>query len=153
MSTRNNTAPTLGGSSVDHPSPSRGTVGLASLWFGLGGGPIAWSVFTIAIYAIAAQACYPRMVPLSAPTMGSRTLYVSLIAISCAAVIVGVAAGLVSMRNWRRTSGEISGNTHWALDTGEGRTRFMAVSSVMTSAVFLLAILVDVAAIMVVKPC
>jgi hypothetical protein len=62
-------------------------------------------------------------------------------------------AGLVSMRNWRRTSGEISGNAHWALDTGEGRTRFMAVSSVMTSAVFLLAILVDVAAIVVVKPC
>lgn len=146
-------APTLGSSNVGHPSPARGAVGIGSLWFGLGGGAVVWSVLTIALYATASQACYPRMVPLTAPTMGDSTLRVTLLVTACVGIIIAVAAGLVSIRNWRRTSGESGGGTHWALDTGEGRTRFMAVSSLMTSAVFLLAILVDTAAIFAVRPC
>lgn len=149
--TRN--APEFGGENVAHPSPGREAVGLTALWFGLTGGAAAWSVLTIVVYAIAAQSCYPRMEPLSAPSMGSVKLPIVLLIISCAAIILAVAAGATSIRNWRRTNDETGGDTHWALETGEGRTRFMAVSSVMTSAVFLLAILVDIAAVVWVRPC
>lgn len=153
MSGPRSSAPTLDGGSVGHPSPGRGAVGLGSLWFGLGGGAVAWSVLTIVLYATAAQACYPKMVPLTEPTMGHGTLLAILLVLSVAAIIVSVAAGLVSIRNWRRTSSESGGGTHWALDTGEGRTRFMAVSSLMTSAVFLLAIILDVVAVVTIRPC
>ena len=153
MSGPRSSAPTLDGGNVGHPSPARAAVGLGSLWFGLGGGAVAWSVLTIVLYAIAAQACYPKMVPLTEPTMGHGRLLAILLVLSVAAIIVSVAAGLFSIRNWRRTSSEAGGGTHWALDTGEGRTRFMAVSSLMTSAVFMLAIILDVVAVVTIRPC
>ena len=136
-----------------HPSPARGRVGATSLWFGLCGGALAWSVLTIANYAIAAQVCYPQMVPLTTPKIGRGPLALILLVVAAGAILVSMIAAMVSLRNWRRTQDESQGDTHWALDTGEGRTRFMAVSSLMTSAVFLLAILVHTSAILFVSPC
>jgi DUF917 family protein len=152
MSAPRDTSKVLGGS-VGHPSPARGAVGLVSLWFGLGGGAAAWSVLTIVNYAIASQQCYPRMAPLALPMMGARNLSMVLFATSGAAIVIGVIATIVAFRSWRRTSNESGGSTHWALETGEGRTRFMAVSGLMASAVFLLAIIVETISIVTVHPC
>ena len=146
-------ASTLGGSSIGHPSPGRGAVGLWALWFGLGGGAAAWSILTIVNYSIAAQQCYPRMTPLRLPSMGSGNLTMVLFLVAGAAIVVAAVAVGVAMRSWQRTSHESGGNTHWALDTGEGRTRFMAVTGLMSSSVFLLAILVHAVSIAVVGPC
>jgi hypothetical protein len=152
MSAPRDTSQKLGGS-VGHPSPAREDVGLASLWFGLGGGAAAWSVLTIVNYAIAAQQCYPRMAPLALPMIGTRNLSTVLLAVSGVAILIAVVATIVAFISWRRTSHESGGDTHWALDTGEGRTRFMAVSGLMTSAVFLLAIIVETMSIVTVHAC
>jgi len=136
-----------------HPAPHRANVRSAILWFGLFGAPAAWSVQELVNYAFAAHACYPRMFPLAVPTMGHARLWILTIVVSMVAIAVAVAAGVAALSSWRSTRGETGGHAHWALDTGEGRTRFMAVSALMTSALFLLAILVHTATILVLRPC
>ncbi len=143
----------LGARPADHPAPGRAAVGPLALWFGLCGGAFAWSVLSIVNYSVAAQVCYPRMQPLAAPTIGSGRLTAILLTVAAAAIILSMAAGIVALRNWERTRQEVTGGAHWALDTGEGRTRFMALSSLMTSSVFILAILVHAITIVTVSPC
>ena len=137
----------------DHPAPSRGLVSPAVLWFGLFGGPGAWSILLIANYAIASHACYPRLVPLMEPVSGQRAFLTPLIGISIVAIVIGAAALVFAIAAWRQCSGETGGETHWLLDTGEGRTRFMAAAGIMTSSVFLLDILIHGAVVLLLGHC
>ncbi len=136
-----------------HPAPARGSVSSFQIWFGLFGGAAAWTVQLIVNYAIAAHGCYPRYVPLAVPVTGQASFSISLVAISILATVIGIAALLVAITAWRHTSGETGGEAHWLLDTGEGRTRFMAAAGIMTSAVFLLSILFHFAAVIFLGHC
>lgn len=136
-----------------HPAPARDRVSLPLLWFGLFGAAAAWSVQLIVNYAVASHGCYPRMVPLRSPIFGQLAFSVSLIVISLAAIIIGVAALVAAITAWRRSSDETGGEAHWLLDTGEGRTRFMAAAGIMASSVFLLAILAHSAAVLLLGHC
>lgn len=144
-----------------HPAPARGSVALWTLWFGFLGAPLAWTLQTLANTAVASHGCFPQLFPLSSPvTGGMRGI---LFAISGVALIGGVAALAVSFSTWRRTRSEHQeksggdarrhGHGTAALETGEGRTRFMALSGVLTSIVFLVVILAHTAAVFVVIPC
>lgn len=142
-----------GGGEPGHPAPARNSVGLLPLWFGLFGAAAAWSVQEIVDYSIAAHTCYPRLYPLDAPTVGRGALWGITIAVSVAMLAVGIAAGLSAVHAWRQTREETGGHSSWALDTGEGRTRFMAMSGLLTSVVFVLGMLVHTATILSVSPC
>jgi hypothetical protein len=143
-----------------HPAPARGNVALWTLWFGFLGAPLGWTLQTLANTAVASHGCYPQLFPLDKPlTGGMRGI---LFVISIVAIAAAVAALAVSFSTWRRTNSEHqekSGNARGhdqstaALETGEGRTRFMAMSGVLTSIVFLVVILAHTAAIFVVVPC
>jgi len=144
-----------------HPAPARGNVALWTLWFGFLGAPLGWTLQTLANTAVASHGCYPQLFPLDKPlTGGMRGI---LFVISIVAIAAAVAALAVSFSTWRRTNSEHqekSGNaarghdqSTAALETGEGRTRFMAMSGVLTSIVFLVVILAHTAAIFVVIPC
>jgi hypothetical protein len=143
-----------------HPAPARVHVGLPALWFGLYGGPLAWSVQTLVNLPVAAHACYPRLEPLASPISGGLRGTVTLV--SVAALAVCVAAVVVALRSWSRTrdehqSGAGSAREHapaTALaETGEGRTRFMALAGVLASVTFLVVSLVHMASIFLVSPC
>ena len=143
-----------------HPAPARERVGRLSLWFGLFGAPAAWTVQTLANTAIAAHGCYPRLTPTERPVTGG--LFAITLAVSVAALAVSVAALAVAWRSWSRTrqehqerSGGASGHAtgHAALETGEGRTRFMALSGVMMSATFLVACLAHAVSVLIVGAC
>ena len=143
-----------------HPAPARERVGRTGLWFGLFGAPAAWSVQTLADTAIAAHACYPRLTPTDEPVTGGM-LAITL-AVSAAALAVSIAALVVALRSWSRTrhehqerSGGASahGAEHALLETGEGRTRFMALSAVMMSVTFLVACLAHAASVLIVGAC
>jgi hypothetical protein len=143
-----------------HPAPARGAVPLWTLWFGLLGGPLGWSAQALVNTSIASHGCFPQLFPLRTPgTGGMRGI---LFAVSVAAIGLAVAALVMSWSTWRRTSGEHqqrSGTAEGhrdstaALETGEGRTRFMALSGVLTSVTFLIVILAHTAAVFVVIPC
>ena len=143
-----------------HPAPERQRVRLAALWFGLAGGPAAWSVQTLVSLPVAAHACYPRLVPLSSPVFGGVRGVVFLLGVM-AFVVSAVAAG-VAWRTWSRTRQEHhadsgAGARHTEsmalLETGEGRTRFMALAGLMTSVTFLLVTAAHAATLFFVAPC
>ena len=144
-----------------HPAPARGKVALWALWFGFLGAPLGWTLQTLANTSVASHGCYPQLFPLDKPSTGGMRGI--LFAISIVAIAAGVAALAVSFSSWRRTNNEHQeksgtaacqhGDSAAALETGEGRTRFMALSGVLTSIVFLIVILAHTAAIFVVTPC
>jgi uncharacterized membrane protein len=143
--------PTTNG--VGHPAPSRHRVSPLALWFGLVGAPAAWSAQLLIDYPFAAHACYPHLVPLTAPFMGRGRLWTILAIVSIAAVLVSLAALAVAYRSWRATKDEAAGETHEALDSGEGRTRFMAMAAVMTGTLFSLAAITHGISLLLVSPC
>jgi hypothetical protein len=148
-------------SEAGHPAPARGNVALWTLWFGFLGAPLGWSLQALANTAVASHGCYPGLYPLSSPTTGGMRGI--LFVISLVAIVAGVAALVVSLSTWRRTNDEhqeksgAGSRSHnqstAALETGEGRTRFMALSGVLTSIVFLIVIIAHTAAVFVVSPC
>jgi hypothetical protein len=76
-----------------------------------------------------------------------------LLAVSLAALAVGGGAVAVAARSWRATRGETGGGRHRALETGEGRTRFMALAGLLTGLLFLLVSAVHTATLFLVQPC
>ncbi len=146
--------------SSGHPAPARRTVSLAALWFGLAGGPAAWSIQTLVNLPVASHGCFPRLEPLDQPAIGNVSGIV--FAVSVFAILVCLAAVAVAVRSWSRTRGEQheatgSGRQHAPAaalaETGEGRTRFMALCGVLTSLAFLILIAVHAASIFIVSPC
>jgi hypothetical protein len=143
-----------------HPAPARGHVALAALWFGLFGGPAAWSIQTLINLPVASHGCFPRLSPLSIPVTGG--LRGIAFTVSILALLVCSAALATSFRSWSRTRHEqqdatgdarAHGPAQALAETGEGRTRFMALSGVLLSVTFLLVSLVHTAALFMVSPC
>ena len=143
-----------------HPAPARDRTANRALWFGLFGAPAAWSVQTLVNLAVAAHACYPRLEPLASPMIpGVRVI---VIVVSAIALLVAASATVVAWRAWSHTrrehhenSGRASRHGHHTavLETGEGRTRFMAFAGFMMSVTFLLLSAAHVATVLFVAPC
>ena len=147
-------------SDAGHPAPERVRVHSAALWFGLFGGPAAWSVQTLVNLPVASHACYPQLFPLDAPVTGGLRGIVFIV--SLLAVLVSVTAAVCAWRAWRETRNEHQdksgkANQHQAeaaaLETGEGRTRFMALAGVLTSGTFVLVSIVHLSTVFLVAPC
>lgn len=136
---------------IRHPAPQRNRVRLAGLLFGIAAAPVAWNLQLISSVALSGHACYPRTRLLAAPIWSG--VWSILLAISVIGIVTALAGGLVAWRSWRQTSGESPGSAHDLLDRGEGRTRFMAMSGMLTSALFLIALLFGTAALFVVPLC
>jgi hypothetical protein len=143
-----------------HPAPERSHVRAGVLWFGLFGGPVAWSVQTLVNLSVASHACYPQLFPVDVPaTSGLRGI---VFVVSILAVLVSVAAAFAAWRAWQFTrhehqqsSGKATQHRAGAavLETGEGRTRFMALAGVLTSTTFVLVTLVHLSTVFLVAPC
>lgn len=146
--------------STGHPAPARARVPLGALWFGIFGGPVAWSIQTLVNLPVASHGCFPRLEPLDHPVIGNVSGITFIVGVF--AVIVCVAAAAVSTRTWLRTRGEHQesagssrehANATALAETGEGRTRFMALSGVLASLTFLVLTLVQTASVFLVSPC
>jgi len=137
--------------SVGHPAPHRHNVPLAALIFGLAAAPVAWITQTSLNYLVASRACYPfEARKLQVVVDG---LWPMLISATVVALIIGILAGLVSWRAWRATREEHHGGGHQAIEVAEGRTRFLALSGMMISALFVAAVLFNVVGLFIVPPC
>jgi hypothetical protein len=134
-----------------HPAPAASAIGLGALWFGLFGAPAAWSVQLMLNYALVAHACFPAMSPRATPLYGA--LWVVQLVASIAAALVAVLAGITALRGWRRSREEHHGGHEVLLERGEGRTRFMVVSGIMLSTIFLFGIVMSALPLFLVSPC
>ena len=143
-----------------HPAPARGRVGIGALAFGLFGAPAAWSVQTLVNLPLAAHACFPRLEPRATPALHGLAGLV--LGVSVAAVLLSLAAAFVAWRSWSRTRAEQQGSAGKGsdhdhpsalLETGEGRTRFMALSGLLLSVTFVVVTAAQLATVMLVAPC
>ena len=142
-----------------HPAPARGDVRASALWFGIFAGPAAWSVQTLVNLAVASHGCFPRLEPLESPVTSVRGIAFMVSVGALVACLLGIA---VSTRTWARSRGEHHRATGKAsahdpstalMETGEGRTRLMALCGILTSVTFLILALVHTAAVLWLAPC
>ena len=81
------------------------------LWLGLFGAPVAWIAQILLSEPIAAYACYPYRIPLSAPIWERLPVMLTTISIACFAV--ALLSGFAAWISWRqfdakpRMAGEI----------------------------------------------
>src|SRR4051812_8547619 len=107
-----------------------------ALWTGLLGGPIAWFIQLVVVYALAVWV-----------NAGHSTLLLHLAALLC--LLAGASCGWLAWRNW-----QIAGRG-WPDDTDEGklaRVRLLSVVGLMTGTLFLLVMLVQWLAVSLLSP-
>ena len=136
---------------LPHPSPLRGRVGRWAIWFAILAAPLAWSINLLVNVPIAAHGCFPQDTPLSLPLWSNMHGVVGIIMLI--AIAISVAAGAIAWRNWHIVRSEHEGRSQHLLESGDGRTRFMAMTGMLCSALFLLALLFNGGMLLMVKPC
>lgn len=131
--------------SIEAPVPGRSRVNRMWLWLGLFGAPAAWAAQILLSEPFAAYACYPYETPLFAPIF--EQLPVILAAISIACFAVALLSGFAAWMSWQQ-----SGKNR-ALNSGENRNRFLAKLSALSSFIFIVAIIFNICAVLLVPPC
>lgn len=126
---------------VGHPAPHRGRVANGLLFAALLAAPLAWSAQLLLNYGLASHACFPQTRPKTVPGPGWEWLHSALLAINLVALAIAIAATIVSLFIWRRTSEEAHGGHEYLIEAGEGRTRFFAVWGVWSGVWFIIQIL------------
>jgi hypothetical protein len=133
--------------SIRHPVPNRYRVSLLALAFGVAAAPLAWNIELLVGTALTGHQCYPGYLPLASPTW-SGTWWL-LLALSLAAIALGIGGGLVSWRSWVRTRDEHPSPAH----SGEGRNRFLALCGMLVSGLFMVVLLFTLAVVLMVPIC
>jgi hypothetical protein len=116
--------------------------GNRALWFAVGGGPVAWSVDTLAAIAIDHDYCAHGA---RAAAGGGATA--SLLGIAVVAAIVTILAGLTG---WRELNG-LGADSGFG-DTDIDRRRFMAHFGMVISALMLFGILLRMITVLFISP-
>lgn len=122
----------------EHPAPHRHRVAPWTAWFALVAPPLAWSLQLAVNVTLFGHGCYPNDVPLAAPLWPH--LREIALAVEAVATLACAAAGMLALRNWRRTRREKAGSEAHLLGGGDGRTRFLAMVGMLLAALFLFAI-------------
>ena len=134
-----------------HPSPHRDRVRDGRTWFALLGAPLAWALQFLVNTTLVGQSCFPNDVPLAVPRwihLGATSIAIEIVALAICA-----AAGVAGWRNWSLSRREKEGDAHNVVESGDGRTRFMALCAMMTSALFFVATLFAALPLFTVRPC
>lgn len=127
---------------VSHPSPARGVLPRWRAIAGVTLGPGAFSVQVVASYVVAANRCSAGGAP--------DFWLVAINLVALALVMTGLGVAIV---NFRATRGEKSGDHQALQEVGEGRTRFLAYCGLCASAIFCLAVIVQLTAILTLSAC
>lgn len=122
------------------------------------GAPIAWVIQMSLSEPIAAYACYPHQVPLPAPLWVELPLILAMISLVCLAA--GLLSGYIAWAFWRQTGDtNDTGAAVGGINHGQGavvdggQNRFLAVIGLMSSSLFIIAIIFTCCAIFLVPPC
>lgn len=107
-----------------------------ALLFGMLGPPVIWAARFMVSYTLVPVAC----------RSGSTVLLHLVTGVALAAT---AAAGLVAWRRWR----QVGGGTQLDLDGAAARTRFMAITGMLSSALFIIVTVAEWLASVMVHPC
>ena len=126
----------------EHPSPGRGAVEAWRQAFGLLGAPLSWMAFLLIDFAVADFGC--------GRVVGLRWWLILSAIVSTA---VGALSWNIAYSAWRRTRHEARGGQTAAIEAGEGRSRFFAITGMLSAAIFTAASLFTLLSIAMVPPC
>lgn len=123
-----------------HPAPHRGRVETHEALFAVWAAPLAWLLQLSAIYAFSSAPCFYYGIRLTThPGVQPWPLI-----IGCVCLLVALAALWLGVVLLRRTKDETGGSKRHLFETGQGRTRFMALWGIAFSAVFVFLIAVNI---------
>ena len=118
-------------SAIGHPAPARARVSWLIVAFGLVVAPSAWLVQLNASVVLGSKQCG-----------GEPAVWrLAIVAVGIAAAVLALAALASAANAWTRTRAEGPGDHHAALTSGHGRTRFLALSGIIFSCMFLIAVI------------
>lgn len=137
--------------SLEPPAPRRGRVSMIRTGVGLFGAPAAWIAQVFLSEPLAAHACYPYQAPLSAPIWEGLPVILAAISIVCFAA--ALLSGFVAWTAWRQSERKPAGEGGSGTETGESRNRFLVKLSLMSSFIFIVAIIFNICAVLLVPPC
>lgn len=159
--------------------PPEASAGALRTLVALVGTPAAWTLQTLVSYAMSAYACYPEHRPLHAPLWDGMLIKLEW-AVMLICIGLGIAAASVAWRWWRQVwlldgrNRSVAKNTRKdaggdaekdpeartraragarTQDAPRGRVRFLAMSGMMVSCVFLVALLFTASATLMMPPC
>lgn len=120
-----------------HPAPQRHVVSRFALGFGLLAAPFAWALDELALYFVASRLCEMKTYNIE-ETLARATSpwFVGITLLTFAIAFAGTA---VAYSSWRKSRDEKQGTGHALIEIGEGRTRFLAMTGLITSAGFCIA--------------
>ncbi|WP_372783493.1 hypothetical protein [Phenylobacterium sp.] len=100
---------------------------------------------------LAQEACSPGTEPLATPAIANlHSIHVVVLVVS---LLVSASAAMIALGAWRATRNEQAGGPHALLSIGEGRSRFMALAGLLTSAGFFIGTLFSIPAVLFVPAC
>jgi hypothetical protein len=126
-------------SGVGHPAPHRRTVTPWVIAIALFFAPVTWGLQLLLAVSLAGHACFPGAVPRALPLWANLSHW--LLAVNMVAITLCLIAGFVAWLCWRRTRAERPGDVHHLLESGDGRTRFLAMAGLISSVLFGLAVI------------
>lgn len=129
-------------SSLEAPASGRSSADMIWLWLGLLGAPSAWIAQLLLSEPFAAYACYPYDAPLSVPILKSLPAVLTAINACCFAL-----AALSGFAVWR------SRQRFGYVQAGEDRNRFLVKLSLLSSFIFIVAVIFNICAVFLVPPC
>lgn len=118
-------------SAVNYPAPARARVSWLIVGFGLVAAPVAWLVQVNASVVFGSKQCQGE----------PAGWHLAIVVVGIAAAVLALAALASAASAWSSTRAEGPGDHHAALTSGHGRTRFLALSGIIFSCMFLVAVI------------
>ena len=137
--------------SIAPPAPCRDRLSMIKIAVGLFGAPVAWLTQFSLSEPLAAHACYPYQSPVSAPIWEGLPAILVIISIVC--IAAALISGFIAWTSWRQSKHKLVGKGAGVMEAGENRIRFLITLSVMSSFIFIVAIIFNLCAVFLVPPC
>lgn len=132
------------GNTIDervHPAARRHHFRLICLLIAVLAPPAGWSMHLIVNYASASRACFPDGTPQSGPS--TQSLWLLLITIDIVSLAISGVAAALAYRSWKTSAAEMAEHASPMVETGEGRTRFLAIWGLLIGVGFFVAVIFD----------
>lgn len=113
--------------------------------------PLAWSLHLLVCYGLAAHACFPTDVALGQPVWTHLRSIVS--AVTTMAWLVLASGVAVAWLNWNATGEQSNDRAETLLQSGDGRSRFIALCGLLVSGCFAVALCFTTAGVFMTPDC
>ena len=124
------------------PAPPQDRIPLLPLFFCITAGPVAWTILHLTAYPLASYACYPQTVQRLRPLQSWLWVRPAMIGLAAAMLALALIGGWASLRYLKRAKAIAIDEGLSPLE-GAGRSRYFAVCGIITSVLFVGAIVAD----------